>query len=71
MREKITIRRFGEKHRDKTDWARVDAMTEEELERAITSDPDADIPSIAWANARLVMPQKKKSLCIFESTLMS
>jgi uncharacterized protein (DUF4415 family) len=29
----------------KTDWARVDAMTEAELEAAIASDPDwADIP---------------------------
>jgi uncharacterized protein (DUF4415 family) len=29
----------------RTDWARVDAMTEEELEAAIASDPDwADIP---------------------------
>jgi uncharacterized protein (DUF4415 family) len=30
---------------DQTDWARVDAMTEAELEAAIASDPDwADIP---------------------------
>jgi uncharacterized protein (DUF4415 family) len=33
---------------DQTDWARVDAMTEAELEAAIASDPDwADIP-IDW-----------------------
>jgi hypothetical protein len=30
---------------DQTDWARVDAMTEAELEAAIASDPDwAEIP---------------------------
>jgi uncharacterized protein (DUF4415 family) len=30
---------------DQTDWARVDAMTEAELEAAIASDPDwADVP---------------------------
>jgi uncharacterized protein (DUF4415 family) len=33
---------------DQTDWARVDAMTEAELEAAIASDPDwADVPP-AW-----------------------
>ncbi|HEX6143767.1 MAG TPA: BrnA antitoxin family protein [Geminicoccaceae bacterium] len=31
--------------KSQTDWARVDAMTEEELEAAIASDPDwADLP---------------------------
>lgn len=31
---------------DRTDWARVDAMSEEELEAAIRSDPDwADLPA--------------------------
>jgi uncharacterized protein (DUF4415 family) len=29
----------------RTDWARLDAMTEEELAAAIASDPDADIPA--------------------------
>ena len=37
-------------------------MTEEELERAIAADPDADIPSLGWVNARLVMPQRKESV---------
>ena len=32
----------------KTDWARVDAMTEEELERAIAEEPDDDA-SIDWS----------------------
>lgn len=27
----------------RTDWAKVDAMTEEELEAAIASDPDSSI----------------------------
>jgi uncharacterized protein (DUF4415 family) len=37
-----TMRARGD---SRTDWARVDAMTEEELEAAIASDPDwADIP---------------------------
>jgi hypothetical protein len=27
--------------KDRTDWERVDALTEEEIERAIANDPDA------------------------------
>jgi uncharacterized protein (DUF4415 family) len=37
-------------------------MTEEELERAIASDPDAVIPDSDWANVRLVAPQRKESI---------
>jgi uncharacterized protein (DUF4415 family) len=36
----------------KTDWARIDAMTEAELEAAIASDPDwADIPADWYKHA--------------------
>ena len=39
------LREMVERGEDLTDWARVDAMTEAELEAAIASDPDwADIP---------------------------
>ena len=34
---------------DQTDWDRVDAMTEEELEDAIASDPDAEIEASVLA----------------------
>jgi len=34
------LRAMRERGEDETDWARVDAMTEEELEAAIASDPD-------------------------------
>lgn len=50
--------------KDQTDWARVDAMTEEELERAIAADPDADIPDPDWANAVLVVPPAKTPISI-------
>ena len=37
---------------DRTDWARVDALTEAELEAAIASDPDwADIPRDRYKHA--------------------
>lgn len=43
-----------------TDWARVDAMSEEELEAAIASDPDdpGNDPTF-WEPARVVYPAPK------------
>lgn len=42
----------------RTDWARVDAMTEAELEAAIANDPDwADIPRDWYKHARPHHPQ--------------
>ena len=62
MREKITRRKLGEIREDRTDWARVDAMTEEELERNIAADPDSDLPGVDWTKGRLVLPQRKQSV---------
>ncbi len=43
-----------------TDWARVDAMTEEEIDAAARSDPDAQPTEAAdWEDAILVFPSKK------------
>jgi uncharacterized protein (DUF4415 family) len=42
---------------DQTDWARVKAMTEEELEAATASDPDwADIPRDWYKDAKPGLP---------------
>lgn len=50
---------------DKTDWARVDAMTDEDIERAMRDDPDwQDFMDIDWSKAVMVMPQKKKAVSI-------
>ena len=50
--------------KSETDWARVDAMTEAEIERAIAEDPDADIPDPDWENAVLVVPPSKTPISI-------
>jgi uncharacterized protein (DUF4415 family) len=43
-----------------TDWARVDAMTEEEIDAAARSDPDAQPTDAAfWEEAVLVFPSKQ------------
>lgn len=49
----------------KTDWARVDAMTDEEIEAAMRDDPDwADLIDIDWSKAELVYPVKKQPVSI-------
>ena len=43
MNAKRTVKRTpkAKRRRDKTDWTRVDAMRDREIEAAIKSDPDA------------------------------
>lgn len=47
---------------DRTDWARVDAMTEVELEAAIASDPDAQTEPPDPSRAYLEIPGPKEEL---------
>lgn len=47
------------KMKSETDWARLDAMTEEEIERNAVEDPDnPPWTEEEWANAQVVDPQK-------------
>ena len=62
MSEKITKKALGDVAESRTDWARVDAFTEDELERAIAQDSDADVVEPDWTQARLIMPQAKDSI---------
>lgn len=59
------IREMVRRGESRTDWARVEAMTEEELEQAIASDPDwADIPENWYEQAELVVPKPKVPVSI-------
>jgi uncharacterized protein (DUF4415 family) len=45
--------------KDKTDWTRVDAMTDEEIEASAINDPDAQpLREDEWLNVKLVDPFK-------------
>jgi uncharacterized protein (DUF4415 family) len=55
------MRRLGE---DRTDWAKVDAMTEEELEASIAADPDDIHEEIDWSTAVKGLPPIKKHINI-------
>jgi uncharacterized protein (DUF4415 family) len=52
--------------RRRTDWARVDALTDEDIAAAISDDPDAaPVLEAEWfASATLVMPQPKEQISI-------
>jgi uncharacterized protein (DUF4415 family) len=47
--------------RNLTDWARLRAMTEEEIEQNALDDPD-NPPITDWTNAKLILPTRKPSI---------
>jgi uncharacterized protein (DUF4415 family) len=47
----------------KTDWAALDALTDEEIEASIADDPDWS-DDWNWGEAVLVIPPKKKPISI-------
>jgi uncharacterized protein (DUF4415 family) len=55
------MRRRGE---SRTDWARVDAMTEDELEASIAADPDDVHEEPDWTKAVLGLPPRKEHINI-------
>jgi uncharacterized protein (DUF4415 family) len=60
--EVAAMRRRGE---DLTDWKRVDAMTEAELEASIAADPDDIHEELDWTKAIMIgLPPRKKDIHI-------
>jgi uncharacterized protein (DUF4415 family) len=53
-----------ERNKDRTDWDRVRAMTEEEIEEDIGRDPDSDPANFDWSKAVLVIPRRKEAISI-------
>lgn len=54
-----------ERRKSETDWARLDALTDEEIEASIANDPDwEEFKGIDWSKAALVVPPKKKAISI-------
>jgi uncharacterized protein (DUF4415 family) len=49
----------------KTDWAHLDALTDEEITQAMRDDPDwADLIDMDWSNAKIVYPVTKSAISI-------
>ncbi|MCB1487208.1 MAG: BrnA antitoxin family protein [Bauldia sp.] len=53
-----------ERLKSETDWARVDALTDAEIEEAVRNDPDAVPLDFNWSEATVVVPPKKKAISI-------
>ena len=72
MSEKSIVRYSAKEIREKiargeskSDWARVDAMTDEEIEAQMRDDPDwADFMDIDWSKATVVYPVEKQAVSI-------
>ncbi len=43
----------------KTDWTRFDRLTEEDIARAVASDPDAAPVDLDWSKAKIYYPKGK------------
>jgi uncharacterized protein (DUF4415 family) len=63
-KENIVTRKWGDRRKGKTDWARVDALTDEDIAKAVADDPDAAPIDIDWSDAVLVIPTRKKAISI-------
>ena len=63
-KENIITRRWGDRRKGKTDWAAVDALTDEDIAKAVANDPDAVPIDVDWSDAVLVIPAKKKAISI-------
>jgi uncharacterized protein (DUF4415 family) len=57
-----TVSRYSPS-RGKTDWAALDALTDEQIEESIRNDPDWS-DDWNWSDAVLVIPPKKKAISI-------
>jgi hypothetical protein len=60
--ERIVRRTADQLGKGKTDWGRVEAMTDEELERAIAQDPDSNppMPPDAFERGFLRVPMRNR-----------
>ena len=53
-----------ERRKGETDWARLDALTDEEIEASIANDPGLERRLESTVEAILVIPPKKKAISI-------
>lgn len=54
-----------ERRKGQTNWARVDALTDEEIDASIKNDPDwTEFKDIDWSKAVLVTPPRKEAISI-------
>jgi len=63
--ERTVTRKWDDRRKGKTDWARIDALTDRQIGDAIAQDPDwTEAGELDWSKAVLVVPPKKKAISI-------
>ena len=62
--ERTVTRRWGDRRKGKTDWARLEKLTDAEINASIADDPDWRDEDFDWSEAVLVIPSKKKAISI-------
>jgi uncharacterized protein (DUF4415 family) len=55
MSDEITKTSLGQGGKGQTDWARVDALTDEELTQAMADDPDTFEPGLGWLEHAMIL----------------
>ncbi len=54
-----------ERRKSQTDWARIDALTDEEIEAAARADPDWDgLLDLDWSKVEITRPARKQPISI-------
>src|SRR5437867_1485254 len=61
MKKRRIVKYDPRKHKSRTDWKRVRALTDEDIEWAVAADPDAApiMDAAWWREARVVLPMPK------------
>lgn len=49
---------------DPTDWEKVDALTDADIEKAVASDPDAELLDEEWFSKATYVPKTKEAVTI-------
>ena len=58
-------KKMAEKAIAKIDWKRIDAMTDEDIAKAVAEDPDACPVDLDWSDASLVAPPHMRASVLF------
>lgn len=48
----------------KTDWSKFDALTDEDIAKAVAEDPDAAPLDIDWSTAKVYFPRPKHAMSL-------
>jgi uncharacterized protein (DUF4415 family) len=62
--KRMTDRSAEPPAKGRTDWSRLDRLTEAEIDSAAAGDPEAVPTGVDWSKAELVMPRAKTAVSI-------